>query len=85
MPGGGVRAARSSDEAGWPQKYGRLTERILDHFARVGDIDVRARDVAETLGRAADSGSINAVRSTLDRSVGTSRIRRAGRGLYRAA
>ncbi|MEW2044336.1 hypothetical protein [Streptomyces sp. NPDC005476] len=63
----------------------QLTEQILDYFAGAGDTDVRARDVAEALGRATDSGSINAVRSTLDRLVGTSRIRRAGRGLYRAA
>ncbi|MFC8420382.1 hypothetical protein ACFUN7_05730 [Streptomyces sp. NPDC057236] len=66
------------------KKYGRLTEQILDYFATVGDVDVRARDVAAALGRDTDSGSINAVRSTLDRLVGTSRIRRSGRGLYRA-
>ncbi|MFF8093000.1 hypothetical protein [Streptomyces sp. NPDC016675] len=64
--------------------YGRLTEQILDYFAGVGDVDVRARDVAAALGRDSDSGSINAVRSTLDRLVGASRIRRSGRGLYRA-
>jgi hypothetical protein len=65
--------------------YGKLTEQIMDYFAQVGDTDVRARDVAVALGRATDSGSINAVRSTLDRLVGASRIRRAGRGLYRAS
>ncbi|MGW4088125.1 hypothetical protein ACWEGS_34475 [Streptomyces sp. NPDC004822] len=64
--------------------YGRLTEQILEYFAQVGDDEVRARDVAVALGRATDSGSINAVRSTLDRLVGTSRLRRSGRGLYRA-
>lgn len=64
--------------------YGRLTEQILAYFAEAGDVDVRARDVASALGRDTDSGSINAVRSTLDRLVGTSRVRRAGRGLYRA-
>ncbi|ANB04379.1 hypothetical protein SAM40697_0417 [Streptomyces ambofaciens] len=64
--------------------YGKLTEQILDYFAGVGDVDVRARDVAAALGRDGDSGSINAVRSTLDRLVGASRIRRSGRGLYRA-
>ncbi|MFJ6949698.1 hypothetical protein ACISU4_34605, partial [Streptomyces wuyuanensis] len=63
---------------------GRLTEQILEYFATVGDSDVRARDVAAALGRDTDSGTINAVRSTLDRLVGSSRIRRAGRGLYRA-
>ncbi|MGW4549258.1 hypothetical protein ACWEN4_23225 [Streptomyces violaceorubidus] len=65
--------------------YGRLTEQILAYFAEAGDIDVRARDVASALGRDTDSGSINAVRSTLDRLVGSSRVRRVGRGLYRAA
>jgi hypothetical protein len=64
--------------------YGRLTEEILEYLAQVGDTDVRARDVATALGRATDSGSINAIRSTLDRLVGASRIRRTGRGLYRA-
>ncbi|MFJ3671170.1 hypothetical protein ACIPSE_32385 [Streptomyces sp. NPDC090106] len=65
--------------------YGRLTEQILTYLSQVGDTDVRARDVATALGRATDSGTINAVRSTLDRLVGTSRVRRTGRGLYRAA
>lgn len=66
------------------KKYGKLTEQIMEYFAEVGDVDVRARDVAAALGRDTDSGSINAVRSTLDRLVGTSRVQRAGRGLYRA-
>ncbi|MFE2887362.1 hypothetical protein [Streptomyces sp. NPDC059272] len=66
------------------QQYGQLTEQIIDFFAHAADSEVRARDVAAALGRDTDSGSINAVRSTLDRLVGTSRIRRAGRGLYRA-
>ncbi|MGW0792655.1 hypothetical protein ACWD04_31675 [Streptomyces sp. NPDC002911] len=65
-------------------KYGRLTEQIAEYFAGTGGSDVRARDVAAALGRDTDAGSINAVRSTLDRLVGTSRIQRAGRGLYRA-
>ncbi|SNX66437.1 hypothetical protein SAMN06272735_8304 [Streptomyces sp. TLI_55] len=71
-------------EADEPRSYGALTEQILEYFAGVGDAEVRARDVAAALGRDTDSGSINAVRSTLDRLVGTSRVRRAGRGLYRA-
>ncbi|MEW2079167.1 hypothetical protein ACFZAG_37945 [Streptomyces sp. NPDC012403] len=67
------------------RSYGKLTEQILAYFAEAGDVDVRARDVASALGRDTDSGSINAVRSTLDRLVGSSRVRRVGRGLYRAA
>ncbi len=66
------------------QKYGKLTEQILEYFAGLPDTAVRARDVAAALGRDTDSGSINAVRSTLDRLVGASRIDRVGRGLYRA-
>ncbi|OON77958.1 hypothetical protein [Streptomyces tsukubensis] len=77
-------APESSDKESARKNYGRLTEQILHYFAEVGDVDVRARDVAAALGRATDSGSINAVRSTLDRLVGSSRIRRTGRGLYRA-
>jgi hypothetical protein len=74
----------SRAKAATERTYGRLTEQILDYFAQVGDTDVRARDVAVALGRATDSGSINAIRSTLDRLVGSSRVRRTGRGLYRA-
>ncbi|WP_030177116.1 hypothetical protein [Streptomyces sp. NRRL S-813] len=77
--------AEAEAEADSASKYGKLTEQILAYFAEVADTDVRARDVAAALGRDTDSGSINAVRSTLDRLVGTSRIRRVGRGLYRAA
>ncbi|MHB9856340.1 hypothetical protein ACSYGO_44850 [Streptomyces krungchingensis] len=74
----------ASDAADGQRKYGELTEQILEYFGTVGQADVRARDVAAALGRDVDNGSINAVRSTLDRLVGTSRIRRTGRGLYGA-
>ncbi|MDQ1051366.1 hypothetical protein [Streptomyces sp. V4I2] len=72
----------TNDDGDDDKKYGKLTEQILEYFEGAGDADVRARDVAAALGRDKDSGSINAVRSTLDRLVGTSRIRRTGRGLY---
>ncbi|MGW2297460.1 hypothetical protein [Streptomyces violaceorubidus] len=78
-------AGASDIDSDGVRTYGRLTEQILAYFAEAGDIDVRARDVAAALGRDTDSGSINAVRSTLDRLVGSSRVRRVGRGLYRAA
>ncbi|MEU2159897.1 hypothetical protein QRN89_31935 [Streptomyces chengbuensis] len=80
----GAKESATSTDADRQSGYGRLTEQILEYFATVGDADVRARDVAAALGRDTDSGTINAVRSTLDRLVGTSRIRRTGRGLYRA-
>jgi hypothetical protein len=78
-----VSADTGTDTDG-PKQYGKLTEQIMEYFAEVGDRDVRARDVAAALGRDTDSGSINAVRSTLDRLVGTYRVQRTGRGLYRA-
>ncbi|MCT9078311.1 hypothetical protein [Streptomyces fulvoviolaceus] len=88
------RQPKSGKDAGHPvaldtdvdgqKSYGMLTEQIMEYFAGIGDVDVRARDVAAALGRDTDSGSINAVRSTLDRLVGASRVQRAGRGLYRA-
>lgn len=80
----GPATAAAAVDAERHSTYGRLTEQIVEYFATVGNADVRARDVAAALGRDADSGSINAVRSTLDRLVGASRIRRTGRGLYRA-
>ncbi|MBG7699224.1 hypothetical protein HCJ76_14320 [Streptomyces sp. MC1] len=76
------RASRPETEG--KRTYGELTEQILEYFSQAGDADVRARDVAAALGRDTDNGSINAVRSTLDRLVGASRVRRTGRGLYRA-
>ncbi|MFG3662306.1 hypothetical protein [Streptomyces sp. NPDC047706] len=78
------RAPAGRTDADTVKKYGKLTEQLLAYFVKVGDVDVRARDVASALGRDTDSGSINAVRSTLDRPVGTSRVRRVGRSLYRA-
>ncbi|MGY4919738.1 hypothetical protein ACWD9K_31815 [Streptomyces sp. 900116325] len=78
------RPAAAGDDSDGHKKYGRLTEQIMEYFAEVGDADVRARDVAAALGRDSDSGSINGVRSTLDRLVGASRVQRTGRGLYRA-
>ncbi|MFI0511044.1 putative membrane protein [Streptomyces canus] len=75
---------RSDEAADGGTTYGKLTEQILAYFAQAGDTEVRARDVASALGRDTDSGSINGVRSTLDRLVGASRVQRAGRGLYRA-
>ncbi|MEW2548560.1 hypothetical protein AB0910_22785 [Streptomyces sp. NPDC047002] len=60
-----------------------LTRQVLDILADAKGGTVRARDVAKVLGRDGSPGDINAVRSTLDRLVATSRADRAGRGLYR--
>jgi hypothetical protein len=77
------RASQTDTDTDADKQYGKLTEQVMAYFAEVGDADVRAREVAAALGRDAGSGSINAVRSTLDRLVASSRIQRAGRGLYR--
>ncbi|MFF2521316.1 hypothetical protein [Streptomyces liangshanensis] len=63
---------------------GGLTEQVIQILKDAGDSPVRARDVAAKLGRDDSPGSINAVRSTLDRLVATSRAHRAGRGLYQS-
>jgi hypothetical protein len=76
-------ASQTDTDTDADTQYGKLTEQVMAYFAKVGDAEVRAREVAAALGRDANSGSINAVRSTLDRLVASSRIQRAGRGLYR--
>ncbi|MFF3563705.1 hypothetical protein ACFYXS_27020 [Streptomyces sp. NPDC002574] len=80
-----VPGTHPAESAAMQGTYGKLTEQILEYLATTGGTEVRARDVAAALGRDANAGSINAVRSTLDRLVGASRVRRTGRGLYRAA
>ncbi|MEU3480839.1 hypothetical protein ACI2LO_32060 [Streptomyces sp. NPDC033754] len=62
-----------------------FTEQVIGILARTPETPMRARDVAQALGRDSSVGAVNAVRSTLDRLVATSRAARAGRGLYQAA
>lgn len=71
-----VSAAQDKNPSG-------LTEQVVAILAAANGDAVRARDVAAALGRDDSPGNINAVRSTLDRLVATSRADRAGRGLYR--
>jgi hypothetical protein len=74
-------AARPVEEDSKEHPSG-LTRQVLDVLADANGGTVRARDVAKVLGRDGSPGDINAVRSTLDRLVATSRADRAGRGLY---
>ncbi|MFJ2218288.1 hypothetical protein ACIQVO_38845 [Streptomyces sp. NPDC101062] len=67
-----------------PAEAGNLTDQVLQALTSSKD-DLRAREVTLLIGREDTPGAINTVRSTLDRLVGTSRARRAGRGLYSAA
>ncbi|MEU3188895.1 hypothetical protein ABZ707_32545 [Streptomyces sp. NPDC006923] len=79
-----TRSAKKSVSAPVDQQSSGLTEQIVEILTKSGSTPVRARDVAQALGRDDTPGSINAVRSTLDRLVATSRAHRAGRGLYQA-
>lgn len=80
-----VTAKQAQPEAVDEQSDGNgLTEQVIQILDEAGDTPVRARDVAAKLGRDDSPGSINAVRSTLDRLVATSRAHRAGRGLYQS-
>ncbi|MFD4370717.1 hypothetical protein [Streptomyces sp. NPDC058486] len=67
-----------------PGGVGSVAEQVVAVLAQSPGSPMRARDVAEALGRDISVGSVNAVRSTLDRLVATSRADRAGRGLYQA-
>ncbi|QIP88247.1 hypothetical protein GLX30_34280 [Streptomyces sp. Tu 2975] len=77
-------AQRTAAAGAATQDAGGLTDQVIAVLADRPDTPLRARDVAEALGRGATMGSINTVRSTLDRLVATSRAHRAGRGLYQA-
>ncbi|MEV7992501.1 hypothetical protein AB0O67_11385 [Streptomyces sp. NPDC086077] len=80
---GSERAAKTGHSV--PDLQGRgFTEQVIAVLASEPGAVLRARDVAEVLGRDGTAGSINAVRSTLDRLVATSRAHRVGRGLYQA-
>jgi hypothetical protein len=81
-PAKAAAAEQTRDEQS--EAAGGLTEQVIQILTAAGDAPVRARDVAAKLGRDDSPGSINAVRSTLDRLVATSRAHRAGRGLYQS-
>jgi chromosome segregation ATPase len=76
-------AKKSEERTSDKEQASGLTRQVLDILADAKGGTVRARDVAKVLGRDGSPGDINAVRSTLDRLVATSRADRAGRGLYR--
>ncbi|MFF1836699.1 hypothetical protein ACFVXE_21205 [Streptomyces sp. NPDC058231] len=79
-----AQTAEKAAPAASAKDGGRLIEQVMEVVAAAGGAPVRARDVTEALGRELTAGSINTVRSTLDRLVATSRAHRAGRGLYQA-
>ncbi|MEV0494146.1 hypothetical protein [Streptomyces atratus] len=79
-----AQAAQETAPGVTAKDRGRLIEQVMDVVSAAGGTPVRAREVTEALGRELTAGSINTVRSTLDRLVATSKAHRAGRGLYQA-
>ncbi|MGW0703503.1 hypothetical protein ACWD0A_30205 [Streptomyces sp. NPDC002867] len=80
----GKQAASPQAAVTVAQDNGGLTEQVIAILSGKAGTPLRARDVAQALGRDESAGAINTVRSTLDRLVATSRAHRAGRGLYQA-
>ncbi|MGI5405089.1 hypothetical protein ACQEVG_37790 [Streptomyces sp. CA-135486] len=80
-----TNAAKTTARAVAPAESGGLTEQVVAVLSKSGGKAVRARDIAEALGRDDTLNGINTIRSTLDRLVATSRAQRAGRGLYQTA
>ncbi|MGW8359011.1 hypothetical protein ACWGK1_00305 [Streptomyces wedmorensis] len=76
--------AATQETASAAQESSGLTEQVAAVLSQSPSSPMRARDVAQALGRDSSTGAINTVRSTLDRLVATSRASRAGRGLYQA-
>lgn len=76
-------AAKSAKEAAPKKRTSGLTDSILDYLA-TAEGPVRAGDVTQALGREATPGSVNAVRTALERMVKASNAQRTGRGLYQA-
>ena len=74
----------ASTEVAEPKKPASgLAESILAHLAGA-DGPARAGEIAKALGRDSTPGSVNAVRTALERLVKASKAQRSGRGLYLA-
>ncbi|MFD4371053.1 hypothetical protein [Streptomyces sp. NPDC058486] len=80
-----IATATAQRTASAAQEPGSLTEQVLAVLSRSQGSPMRARDVAQALGRDSSTGAVNTVRSTLDRLVAGSRAARAGRGLYQTS
>jgi hypothetical protein len=61
-----------------------VSEAIVAHLAAAAG-PVKVREVAGVLGRADTAAGMNTVRTSLERLVKSSRVRRVGRGLYQVA
>lgn len=71
------------ETAGPKKRTSDLADNILAYLADA-DGPARAGDIAQALGRETTPGSVNAVRTSLERLVKASKAQRTGRGLYQA-
>lgn len=82
-PAAATAVATAAQPAAPRKRASGLTDSILGYLATAQE-PVRAGDVAQALGRETTPGSLNAVRTSLERLVKASRAQRTGRGLYQA-
>ncbi len=78
-----IEPMESTESAEPKKRTSGLAESILAHLAEA-DGPARAGDIAQALGRETTPGSVNAVRTALERLVKASKAQRSGRGLYLA-
>ncbi|WP_280694801.1 hypothetical protein [Kitasatospora sp. GAS204B] len=76
-------AAPKPVPVGAVRRTSRLSQDILDHLAQA-PAPLRAGEVNTALGREESRGSINAVRTSLERLAKAAKVERSGRGLYQA-
>ncbi|MFI1252250.1 hypothetical protein ACH4U6_00385 [Streptomyces netropsis] len=77
------KAAQATSAEQPKKRASGLTKDVVAHLAKAG-APVKAREVNLALGRDDTNGSINAVRTSLERLVKAGQAHRPGRGLYQA-
>lgn len=83
VPAGAGKAAQATPAEQPKKRASGLTKDVVAHLAKAG-APVKAREVNLALGRDDTNGSINAVRTSLERLVKAGQAHRPGRGLYQA-
>ncbi|MFV8131623.1 hypothetical protein [Streptomyces syringium] len=83
IPAGAGKAAQATPAEQPKKRASGLTKDVVAHLAKAG-APVKAREVNLALGRDDTNGSINAVRTSLERLVKAGQAHRPGRGLYQA-
>lgn len=83
VPAGAGKAVQATPAEQPKKRASGLTKDVVAHLAKAG-APVKAREVNLALGRDDTNGSINAVRTSLERLVKAGQAHRPGRGLYQA-